>query len=141
MDALDKEPDLLTVQNEEPEYSYYWAVSTPNHPQSVNRLKLMGYEVAKGKEAAIFGEKGEDGSVRVGEMVLMRTPKGNAERIKNEKIELIRRRITEAEERMETVGAEYNEAVERVGRSTFLIQNNPIAKGGRKSKQSNEEAG
>ena len=76
--------DILTVRNQDPNYSYRWIAEDPQRPGRSERLKELGYEVVT--EDMEVGQKAVDRNTKVGSaitrlggggitLVLMRIPK------------------------------------------------------------------
>lgn len=125
---------FLDVENQQPQFEYYWASTQRAHPQSAEVMKRWGYEVvpSDSKENPIFAEQSHGGHV-VGDLVLMRIPKEKAEAIRKAKVEAFNRRLQAEEAKHKEIGrdvegVEVGEPETDTTRSVFFFPNNPLAK-------------
>ncbi len=133
------EDSMLNVENGDPNYSYYWASTQAAHPQNVNRMKRLGFEVVSedSPEFATYGEK-SGGAVRVNELVLMRIPKEQGERLQRKRLQAFRERMNMLEAEFDAIGGDADGVTKETlhvgnsggGRRSFFIPNNPISKRG-----------
>ena len=65
--SVDGARDILTVSNQDPNYTYRWVADDPQRPGRIERLKEYGYEVVT--EDMEVGGKAVDKSTKIGSAV------------------------------------------------------------------------
>lgn len=126
----------LTDVEGDAKYHYFWASTQRTHPQSVDQMKRLGYEVVpeNSSENTPFADNKDGGRV-VGDLILMRMPKERADDLRRRRREAFHRRLQATEEKMLRTGANVDGVENTVTennspseRSFFFFSNNPLAK-------------
>jgi len=104
----DKNMDILSVQNKDPNFTYRW-VNT--HKQNLEMKKVRGWEVVNDKNIKSFTSS-TDSSHTLGDVVLCKMPKAKYEKMMRDRREL-------GEARRKAVKSNFRAEAENLGIKTF----------------------